>query len=281
MGCYCYHHHRYDECRRDDYRDHFSQYTQGSLATITCTTTNQLGIPTAPDNNQPPRIFIDFISSPNEPECVHVLENRIMTPITTSWFYFHLDTAALSLGSYEVTIVTTIAGQEMKIPQRFDVIAGNGFTLLPVDPISRLRLRLKDNDPNPIKWVWSDMELSEYLQGSLDEFNAAPPRSYFHWHSIPLVFTTNIIKGAQIAALEAEAARVAQQPITFHDKGITVNLPQQSSTLQNIARELREQQEKERLRIKRQMYPKIGYIVTPDTPYMSYPPIRAIQNRWY
>jgi len=254
------------------------QYTQGSLVTITVTTVNQYGIPVPPDNLIPPTVSVEFVTPNGQ---ISVVDNAFMTPVTNSWFYFNIDSATLSVGSYSVTITTMIGDQEINYPQRFDIVAGNGFTLLPIDPISRLRLRLKDNDPDPLKWVWTDMELSEYLQGSLDEFNSAPPFSNFFWMNIPIKFMTNIMKGAEIAALEAEAMRVAQQPLTYNDKGITVNLPQQASTLQNIARMLREQQEKERLRIKRQLYPRSGFITTPDTPYMSYPPIRSVGRFWW
>lgn len=254
------------------------QYTQGSLVTVTMTTTNSLGQPTPPDNLVPPTCSIDF-ETPSGP--INVVQNAVMVPITSTFYYFNIDSTVLSVGSYSVTVTTYIAGVQMQYPQRFDIVAGNGFTLLPMDPISRLRMRLKDNDPDPTKWVWTDMELSEYLQGALDEFNMAPPRTNFFWMNVPISAMTNIMKGAQIAALEAEATRVAQQPLTFNDKGITVNLPQQASTLQNIARELREQQEKERLRIKRQMYPRSGFIASPQMPYLSYPPIRACNQRWW
>lgn len=256
-----------------------TQYTQGSLVTVTITTVDQNGIPTAPDNGSTPVGTCYMLNA--DGTVTAVILNAIMTPITTSWFYFNIDSMSLSVGSYTFSASATISGIEMVYNERFDVVAGDGFTLLPVDPISRLRLRLKDNDPNPAKWVWSDQELSEFLQGSLDEFNSAPPRSNFYWMTVPIVYMTNILKGAQIAALEAEATRVAQQPLTYNDKGITVNLPQQASTLQNIARELREQQEKERLRIKRQMYPKSGFIIGQNNPYMSYPPLRATDRRWY
>lgn len=254
------------------------QYTQGSLVTITITTTDQSGAVTPPDGMISPILNIDLVSPITT---FTVVASAFMTPITSSWWYFNLDSTGIPLGSYIAVAGWTVGGFEVTQEVRFDIVGGDGFTLLPVDPISRLRLRLKDNDPNPIKWVWNDQELSEYLNGSLDEFNSAPPRSSFIWMNIPSVYITNILKGAQISALEAEATRVAQQPITYNDKGITVNLPQQASTLQNIARELREQQEKERLRIKRQMYPKSGFIVGQNTPYMSYPPLRASDRRWY
>jgi hypothetical protein len=254
------------------------QFTQGALVTITTTTTDQFGNPVAPDGLVPPTVSVDF-QTPDGP--INVLSGAIMVPISNSFYYFNIDSTALAVGSYSVSTTTYIAGIQMIYPQRFDIVAGNGFTLLPLDPISRVRLRLKDMDPDPSKWVWSDMELSEYLQGSLDEFNSAPPRSNYFWMNVPIQYMTCIMKGAQIAALEAEATRVAQQPITFNDKGITVNLPQQSSTLQNIARMLREQQEKERLRIKRQLYPKAGFIVTPQMPSISHAPIRASNRIWW
>lgn len=254
------------------------QYTQGALVTVTTTVTDQYGNPVAPDNMVSPTMSVSF-ETPNG--SINIISDTIMTPITSSFFYANIDSTLLTVGSYSVTTTTYVAGVQMQYPQRFDIVAGNGFTLIPIDPISRVRLRLKDNDPDPTKYVWTDMEISEYLQGALDEFNMAPPRTNFFWMNVPISAMTNIMKGAQIAALEAEATRVAQQPITFNDKGITVNLPQQASTLQNIARELREHQEKERLRIKRQMYPKSGFIASPQMPYLSYPPIRASNRQWW
>jgi hypothetical protein len=253
------------------------QYSQGALVTITITTTDQYGNPVAPDNLMTPLIDVNYVTPDGD---VNIISQALMTPITASFYYFNIDSSTLATGSYNVTGTAIVGGSSLQYPQIFDIVAGNGFTLLPVDPISRLRMRLKDNDPNPIKWVWTDMELSEYLQGSLDEFNMAPPRSNFYWMNVPLACMTNILKGAEISAMEANAIKVAHQPITYNDKGITVNLLSQAATYQNIARELREQQEKERLRIKRQMYPKSGFITTPDSPYMSYPPIRATDRRW-
>jgi len=248
------------------------QIYQGGLATITITTTNQYGVPIPPDNLVIPSYNIDYIT-PTEP--INILTGGVMVPITNTFYYTNIDTTVLACGSYLVTVFSTIGSLPITYPIRLDVVPASGFTLINQDPITRLRRRLRDFDDNPAKWVWSDTELTEYLQGSLEEFNAAPARTNFFWFNLPIQYTTNVIKGAEIAALEAEAMNIAQRPLTYNDKGLTVNLPQQVSSLQSIARQLRDQQEAERLRIKRNIGKRIGAIVQAGTQNFINIPIRG------
>lgn len=255
------------------------QIYQGGLATITITTTDQFGRPTPPDNLVLPSYNVDYIT-PAVPQ--NIITGGVMIPITNTFYYANLDTTTLSTGSYLVTTFTTIGSMPMNYPVRLDIVPASGFTLLNEDPITRLRRRLRDFDDDPVRWVWTDTELTEYLQGSLEEFNSAPAKTNFYWFNLPIVYTTNILKGAEVAALEAEAIKIVQRPITYNDKGLTVNLQQQVASLQSIARQLREQQEQERLRIKRNIPKSIGQIVQAgNMAYLNDPPIRSAGGRFW
>jgi hypothetical protein len=204
----------------------------------------------------------------------------VTTPISSTFYYLNIDSTLLAIGSYVVTLTWVIAGQQMTKSVRFDILTFDGATLLPIDPISRLRLRLNDCDPDPTRWVWSDQALSEFLQDSLDDLNSAPPRTAWFWFNVPLIYVQNILRGAEVLALESMAIKLSHSPITYSDKGVSVNLQGQASTYSSIASNLREKYEQERLRIKRQYAYGTGYISTPSVPYMSVPPIRGAGRVW-
>lgn len=254
-----------------------NQYTQGSLVTLTVTTLNSNGQPVPPDNFNPPQIQISF-ESPNG--AIIVINNAMMIPITNVWYYFNIDSTTLAVGSYVANISWFIQGQQNTATAYFSILPFDGAVISPIDPISRLRLRIKDNDSDPTRWVWTDQELSEYLQDSLDDLNSAPPLSSYFWFNVPLQYVQNILRGAEVLALEAQSVKLSHSPITYNDKGVTVNLQSQAQTYLSIASNLREKYEQERLRIKRQFAYGTGYITTPNLPYMSVPPIRSFGRFW-
>jgi hypothetical protein len=254
-----------------------NQYSQGSLVTITVNTLDTNGNPVSPDNLMPPIFNLDYLA---ESGPVTIFTGVVMVAITTTFYYANIDSTTLSTGTYCATITWTIDGYQNTAQVRFTVLPFDGTVLLPVDPISRLRLRLRDNDPDPTRWVWSDQELSEYLQDSLDDLNAAPPRTSWFWFNVPLVYIQNILRGAEVLAMEAQAIKLSHSPIDYNDKGVSVSLRSQAGTYLNIASNLRDKYEQERLRIKRQLAYGFGYISTPNQPYISQPPIRGGSRFW-
>jgi hypothetical protein len=254
-----------------------NQYTQGSLVTFTVYTLNSLSQPVPPDNLIPPTYSLDY-ETPNGP--VTITQMAIMTPISTSFYYANIDSTLLAIGSYIATITWVISGMPMTQSVRFDILAFDGATLLPIDPISRLRIRMNDMDSDPTRWVFNDQQLSEFLQDALDDLNSAPPRSCWFWFNVPLQYIQNILRGAEVLAMESMAIKLSHSPITYNDKGVTVDLKSQAATYLNIASNLREKYEQERLRIKRQYAYGFGYITTPSVPYMSTPPLRGAGRVW-
>lgn len=253
------------------------QYTRGSQVTFTVTTLNAFGHQITPDAQVSP-VYTLYFNNPNSP--IAIKTNVIMTPISSTFFYANVDTMLLSTGSYTATIAYIVDSITQTSTASFEVIDFDGATLLPIDPISKFRIRLKDNDIDPTRWVWSDQELSVYLQDALDDLNSAPARTNWFWFNVPLCFLQNIIRSAECLALEAQAIKLAHSPITYNDKGVSVNLQSQSGTYLSLANALRQKADEERLRIKRQFAYQMGFITMPSTPYMSNPPIRAFGRAW-
>jgi len=254
-----------------------NQYTQGSLVTVTVNTLDQFGHPTPPDNNVTPLVSLDY-QTPNGP--INIFTNRLCNSITSTFYYASIDSTLLSVGSYTATLTWVVAGQDMSAVVRFDVLLFDGSVLLPIDPISRLRLRMKDHDPDPTRWIWSDQELSEYLNDALENLNAAPPRSSFFWFNVPLQYMNAILLYAEYLALKAQSFKIASQGVSFNDRNISVNKPAQAALYNSLAEAVFGKADAERLRIKRQFAYGTGYITTPNTPYMSTPPLRAFGRFW-
>ena len=253
-------------------------YTQGSLVTLTVTILDSLGNQTVTDGLTPPIISISFQTPAGSG--ITVINNSVMIPATSSMYYFNLDTTLLSTGCYVATITYIVGGQEMVYTPRFDITAFDGTVLLPIDPISRLRIRLRDNDIDPTRWVWSDLDLSEFLQDALDDLNSAPSKTNWYWFNIPLQYIQILLRGGEVFALESMAIKLSHSPITYNDKGVSVDLRGQAQTYLNIATNLREKYQADLLRVKRQLAYGTGYITSPTTPYMSNVPLRAFGRSW-
>jgi hypothetical protein len=254
-----------------------SQYTQGSLVTVTVNTLDQYGHPIPPDNMMTPVAALDY-ETPNGP--VNIFQNKLCVAISTTFYYVNIDSTLLSTGSYNCTLSWYVGGQLMTAVIRFDILAFDGAVLLPIDPISRLRLRLKDHDPDPTRWIWSDQELSEYLNDALDNLNAAPPKGSFFWYNVPLQYMNAIFLYAEYLALNAQAMKIASQGVSYSDRNITVNKPAQAQLYSSLANTVFEKADAERLRIKRQDAYGFSYIVSQSSPYMSQPPLRAVGRYW-
>ena len=252
-------------------------YAQGNLVTLTTTTLNEFGQPQAPDNNVLPIINISF-ETPGGPQ--PIINNGVMIPATTSFYYYNVDTTYLGVGTYVATISWIVNGMQSVFTPNFSIIPFSPNAPAVLDPISKLRIMLKDNDEDPTRWIWSDLELSTYLGMSLDAWNSAPPRTSSFWFNIPMQYIMNIILYAQYLALQAKASQIASQPIQYSDKGLTVDKFRQAQTYMNFANTIREQAEAERLRQKRQFAYHWGFIITPNMPYLSNIPLRAWNINW-
>lgn len=254
-----------------------TQYTQGSQVTVTITTLDQYGHAVVPDNYVTPTADVYYVT-PNGPIPIDI--NLIAIPITNTFYYVNIQTLVLSTGSYDVTFNWVVAGQPMSATARFDVVPFDGATLLPIDPISRLRLRMKDHDPDPTRWVFSDQELSEYLQDSLDNFNSLPPLKSWFWFNVPMQYMNVILQYAHGLALQAQATKIAAVALTFNDRGISINKPQQSAAYSAMAQTILDKANEQMKILKRQYAYGTGYISTPNMPYISVPPIRAAGRYW-
>lgn len=253
------------------------QFTQGTMVVVSLNTTDQLGHPITPDGGQTPTISIAYIT-PSGP--VVIDNGALMTAITNSFYYFSKSSTFLSVGSYTATSSWVYQGQILTYTSRFDILAFDGQTLLPLDPISRLRIRLKDNDPDPRRWIWKDQELSEYLNDALENFNAMPPRMNFFWFNIPVFYVDTILLYAEYLAIKAQAFKLASQGVAYNDRNISLNIPAQAALYQSMARELQQIASDKAKLLKRQYSYGTGYIATPSLAMMSVPPLRAWGRGW-
>src|ERR1700693_3665324 len=100
-----------------------TQYTQGSQVTVTVTTLDQFGHPVPPDDLITPTADVYYMN-PNGPIPIKII--LLAIPITNTFYYIHIDTMLLSVGSYDVTFYWVIAGQQMSVTTRFDVVPFDG-----------------------------------------------------------------------------------------------------------------------------------------------------------
>ena len=96
-----------------------------------------------------------------------------------------------------------------------------------------LRARLKDIDPQC--WAFSEDEIDMQLEVALSDFNSAPTFTYWTWDTIPDIYLSTIVLGAQIFALYAQGLLEAGREFTITDQGIMFQPPQISNYIQTMA----------------------------------------------
>ena len=250
-----------------------TQYTLGSMVTLTLTVTEPNGNLAIPDNNQTPTVNV-FFETPSGP--VEIIANKLFLAINNSYYYTTIDSVYLSVGSYIAVSSWIYQGQQMNKSLRFDILAFDGQVILPLDPISRLRIALKDNNPNPTRWIWSDQELSEYLNRALENFNSMPPRGNFFWYTLPVYYYDCILLYAQYLAIQAQAFKLASQGVAYNDRNISLNIPAQAQMYQSMASTLQQIASDKAKLLKRQYGNGFtSYISTPSIAYASNIPLRV------
>ena len=243
-------------------------YSQGSLVTLSANFTLKDGSPYNPAN---PTVSVLYNGS-------IILEQASMSQIANGWFYYNLDSTALNLqpGIYYAVYSAVILDEEVQGTELFQITAITSTVIVPTDPISMLRIDLRDYNPNLSLRVWSDVELQEYLNQSLEALNTFPPLSAFTFEDIPNQWIETIKKGAKALALYAKAVEVAHQPVVFTAKGMSINKPAQATFYKVLGDQFWMQFLDTGRQAKRTAgLVKTSYIVTANTPFVSTPPIRA------
>ena len=254
-----------------------NQYSQGSLVVLTVNTLDTYGHPVPPDDLMTPTCTVTY-ETPHGP--IPIFVNKLCNIITTTFYYINIDSTLLSTGSYIATLSWFINLLPMTAVVRFDILPFDGAILLPIDLISRLRLRLKDMDPDPTRWIWNDQSLSEFLNDSLENFNSAPPRTSWFFFNVPLQYCNCILLYAEYLALSSQSIKIASQAVSYSDRNLSVNKPAQAQLYNSLAETVFSKADTERLRLKRQFAYGFGYISMPSMPYMSMPPLRAWGRGW-
>ena len=167
-------------------------WSAGQLITVTVNTLDIYGDIAVPDYN--PTASLELITSNGTQ---NIFTNKLMTPINSSFYYVNIDSTYLTPGSYLVTTNWSVAGNAQSTLVYLTIVPFDGATLIVNDPISRLRIRLRDTSPDPTRWVWSEQDLSEFLNDSLSNLNASPPLTNMYWFDIPLQYLNAVFLYAE------------------------------------------------------------------------------------
>lgn len=211
---------------------------------------------------------------------VVVVQSR-MQRVAKGYYYYNVSTR-VPIGQYEAIYsgIENINGEafETTKSERIEVIQIIGKDILPVDPISKLRIDLRDNNTDPDYWVWTDIELEEYLCQALSDINITPPKTTYNWINVPDDWIQCIKRGAQNRALYAKATEVAHQPISYSDKGVSVDKRAQAAFYKTLADQFHTIFSEEKKIIKRNHYPSMGWLTVSEVPYVTIPPLRSINR---
>lgn len=166
-----------------------------------------------------------------------------------------------NLGSYRIrwTFREVVGGPIQQVLQEFEVAdkqlgpetLPTEFTMIETDLIRRLRILLRDNNPDRnyhfrppahedtvrqfnrvFGYIWQDGELDEYIQRALDEIIAAPPRTPFanvdSMIQARREWTTLLLTGAMWFALYAIQTNWIADEFDYSIGGISLNLEKSS-----------------------------------------------------
>jgi hypothetical protein len=173
-----------------------------------------------------------------------------------------------NLGGYRIrwTFREIIGGSIQQVVQEFDVIDKAGLstasasmitggainaTLSEMDLMARLRILLRDNNPDRnyhfrppsheetvqqfsrvFGYIWEDVELQEYLLRSLDMISASPPRTPFTSIDQMVMFRpewrTLLLTGAMVHALQALRLNWVADEFDYSIGGVSLNLEKSS-----------------------------------------------------
>jgi hypothetical protein len=181
-----------------------------------------------------------------------------------------------NLGDYRIrwTFREIVGGPIQQVMQEFAVIdkvvalpASQLFTSTEIDIARRLRILLRDNNPDRnyhfrppahedtvrqfnrvFGYIWQDEELIEYLNDSLNEIIAAPPRTPFASIDQMVAFrkewTTLLLTGAMWFALHALQINWIADEFDYSIGGVSLNL-EKSSKYEAAAASTQEQFDKQ------------------------------------
>ncbi len=183
-----------------------------------------------------------------------------------------------NLGDYRIrwTFRELVGGPVQQVLQEFTVtdkqIVGpeslaTSFSPIEADCIRRLRILLRDNNPDRnyhfrppahedtvrqfnrvFGYIWQDGELDEFIQRSLDEIIAAPPRTPFANVDSMVAYrrewTTLLLTGAMWYALHALQINWIADEFDYSIGGVSLNL-EKSSKYEAAAQSAQEQFDKQ------------------------------------
>ncbi len=183
-----------------------------------------------------------------------------------------------NLGAYRIrwTFREVVGGPIQQVLQEFGVadkqLVGpetlpTTFSLIETDLIRRLRILLRDNNPDRnyhfrppahedtvrqfnrvFGFIWQDGELDEFIQRSLDEIIAAPPRTPFanvdSMVQARKEWTTLLLTGAMYFALHALQINWIADEFDYSIGGVSLNL-EKSSKYEAAAASSQEQFDKQ------------------------------------
>lgn len=159
-----------------------------------------------------------------------------------------------NIGSYRIrwTFRETVGGKIHQVLQEFSVIEkvdveASHFSLTQTDTIRRLRILLRDNNPDRnyrfrppaheetvrqfnkvFGYIWLDDEMDQFIQSGLDSVSAAPPRTVFrNMDQLMQVYPewrTLVLNGAMMYALFALMTNWISEEFDYSIGGVSLNL---------------------------------------------------------
>jgi len=219
-----------------------------------------------------------------------------LTRIAVGYYYYNMESLDMDGGIYDIYFKGTIDGKDYSYMYRIEIVDNmvvygigpesknipNTNNILPSDPISRLRIELGDASIDPSKWVFSDIELQLFLSETLDDMNVAPPRTIYVWSGVPGLWIPNILLGSKARALLTMSIKIAASPISYNDKGVQISKLAQFNNYKSLYESIWAIYRAEKDRIKRTSnMPVSGWIVSAQSPYQIFPPLRASDRRFW
>jgi len=253
------------------------QYTQGSSIFLTIVTTNGNNNPIAPQNFQPPTVNLYYINNLNVQ--VPILENLQTIPVTNTFYYAVIDTISLATGNYIATSTWYFNNTPISFSTNIQILPYNGLasSILPqYDPITRLRIRLKDYDHNFANRIWSDFDLNEFLVSALQNINAQPPLSGYTFFNIPNQWSNPVLQYAEALALRQQGILKLSEYVDYSDRNITLRVSNQSKDYLTQA-ELMEKMALDQAKLLKRQVVTGRMVLTPSVAsLLSLPPARGL-----
>lgn len=91
------------------------------------------------------------------------------------------------------------------------------------------RILIGDNDVDLTKRKWEDVEIDQYVESAIDDFNACPPASDYNETTLPSRFRPIVCQGAIIFGLIAYGTFHINRDFNYSENGLSITMDRHSN----------------------------------------------------